>query len=348
MPCRMPVDRSVSCRLVLGALAMAADAAAQNCPTMRKINIGVSVAPPNVVHTSPYVAKDARLLRQALHRRQHHPVRGRPVGDLGGGGRAGHRDRQRQRRRDRPRPEGAADLGARAAHAAGLHGAGATSRPRPISRASGCRATGGGVGGFNWRMGREVLKSAGLDGRRRAVHLLGHRRPAARPGRRPDRRRRAASRGRLPRARSRSRRLHLAGAARRPDAALHVQRLWRLDRLDRARPRAAARHRRRDDRGQPHDLPRQGQGRADHRWRRPRSRRRRSSTPGTSRPRTASGRSTTGFDRKRTQWTIDNSVENGDIDADKKPTVEQVANMKLAEEARGAAGGPVTIGNCTD
>ena len=26
-------------------------------------------------------------------------------------------------------------------------------------------ATGGGVGGFNWRMGREVLKSAGLDGR---------------------------------------------------------------------------------------------------------------------------------------------------------------------------------------
>src|SRR5690348_4065361 len=35
-------------------------AAAQNapCPTMRKINIGVSVAPPNVVHTAPYVAKE--------------------------------------------------------------------------------------------------------------------------------------------------------------------------------------------------------------------------------------------------------------------------------------------------
>ena len=44
--------------LVLGALGMADDAAAQSCPTMRKINIGVSVAPPNVVHTSPYVAKD--------------------------------------------------------------------------------------------------------------------------------------------------------------------------------------------------------------------------------------------------------------------------------------------------
>src|SRR5215472_14491263 len=38
----------------------AVDAAAQtapNCPTMRKINVGVSVAPPNVVHSTPYVAK---------------------------------------------------------------------------------------------------------------------------------------------------------------------------------------------------------------------------------------------------------------------------------------------------
>ena len=31
---------------------------AQSCSAMRKINIGVSVAPPNVVHTSPYVAKE--------------------------------------------------------------------------------------------------------------------------------------------------------------------------------------------------------------------------------------------------------------------------------------------------
>ena len=36
---------------------LAAPAYAENCPAMRKINIGVSVAPPNVVHTSPYVAK---------------------------------------------------------------------------------------------------------------------------------------------------------------------------------------------------------------------------------------------------------------------------------------------------
>src|SRR5262249_35536765 len=40
---------------------LVSDAFAQNapgCPSMRKINIGVSVAPPNVVHTSPYIAKE--------------------------------------------------------------------------------------------------------------------------------------------------------------------------------------------------------------------------------------------------------------------------------------------------
>src|SRR5256885_14748818 len=38
-------------------LALASPASAQNCPTLRKVNVGVSVAPPNVVHTAPYVAK---------------------------------------------------------------------------------------------------------------------------------------------------------------------------------------------------------------------------------------------------------------------------------------------------
>jgi ABC-type nitrate/sulfonate/bicarbonate transport system substrate-binding protein len=56
----------------------------------------------------------------------------------------------------------------------------------------------------------------------------------------------------------------------------------------------------------------------------------------------------TGFDRTRTQWTIDNSTENGDIETDHKPTVEQVANAALADEAVEAVGGPVTIGNCKD
>src|SRR6266568_8326000 len=53
------------CRIVSMLLACAAfgasEANAQNapgCAAMRKINVGVSSAPPNVVHTSPYVAKE--------------------------------------------------------------------------------------------------------------------------------------------------------------------------------------------------------------------------------------------------------------------------------------------------
>jgi len=63
-------------------------------------------------------------------------------------------------------------------------------------------------------------------------------------------------------------------------------------------------------------------------------------------PRIACGRSNTGFDPGRTQWTIDNSVEAGDVPKDKKPAVEQVANLALAKEAVDAAGGPTTIGEC--
>jgi hypothetical protein len=39
-------------------------------------------------------------------------------------------------------------------------------------------------------------------------------------------------------------------------------------------------------------------------------------------------------------------MENGDVEKDRKPTVEQVANLALAREAVEAAGGEVTIGNC--
>ena len=55
-----------------------------------------------------------------------------------------------------------------------------------------------------------------------------------------------------------------------------------------------------------------------------------------------------GFNAKRTQWTIDNDVADGYIDAAKKPTVEQVSDMKLASEAVEKAGGRVKINNCTE
>lgn len=56
----------------------------------------------------------------------------------------------------------------------------------------------------------------------------------------------------------------------------------------------------------------------------------------------------TGFSKERTEWSIQNGIENGDIQADKKPTYEQVVDVKLGEEALKAAGGPTKIGSCGD
>src|SRR4051794_38234315 len=50
--------------LLLGCICAAPEAQAQvapACASMRKISVGVSVSPPNVVHTTPYVARDLGL-----------------------------------------------------------------------------------------------------------------------------------------------------------------------------------------------------------------------------------------------------------------------------------------------
>ena len=54
-----------------------------------------------------------------------------------------------------------------------------------------------------------------------------------------------------------------------------------------------------------------------------------------------------GFDAKRTQWSIDNDVANGFIKPDAKPAVDRVFDEKLAADAVKAAGGRVTIGKCS-
>ena len=236
---------------------------APNCPAMRKINIGVSVAPPNVVHTSPYVAKalgffakrciDANIVQFEGGQSQTSAVaaaqgtaivsvsdvsigRGLKVQQIWGlAPRMPQAYMVPERHHSRGRAQGQAAVGDRR-------------RRRRLQLAHGPRG---------------AASRPALTRGRRAVHPLADRRPPARPDRQPDRRRRAASGGRVPRQAAEADAEH-AGAARRADAALHVQRLWRVDRMDRPRPRAAARHRRRDDRGQPRDLPREGQGGADH------------------------------------------------------------------------------------
>jgi ABC-type nitrate/sulfonate/bicarbonate transport system substrate-binding protein len=56
----------------------------------------------------------------------------------------------------------------------------------------------------------------------------------------------------------------------------------------------------------------------------------------------------TGFSRARTEWSLQYAKDNGDIDSDKHPSFEDLVDLKLAEEAVAAAGGPTTINNCSE
>jgi NitT/TauT family transport system substrate-binding protein len=56
----------------------------------------------------------------------------------------------------------------------------------------------------------------------------------------------------------------------------------------------------------------------------------------------------TGFVRERTEWTHQNNIDIGDIPPEKRLTFDQIADHRLAEEAVASLGGPVTIDNCKD
>jgi ABC-type nitrate/sulfonate/bicarbonate transport system substrate-binding protein len=319
--------------------------AAQGCAAMRKINIGVSVAPPNVVHTSPYVAKDlgffakrciepniiqfeggasataaaAAAQGSAIIAVSEVPVgRGLKVQQFWG-----LAPRMPQAYVVAPDIKTAADL-----------------KGRRLS------ATGGGVGGFNWRIGRAVLKTAGLSVD--DAQFIA-----------------SATAGRLPglvAGQIDAVALHPEDVflAKKQKPALNV--LVELSQLmpdymfnaygaaldwiarDRTLLRDAA----------------AAMIEANRAMFRERDRVVPSIVKATEKPpaaveyaidvltRNCVWSVNTGFDPARTQWSIDYSAENGDIDKDKKPTVEQVANLALAREAVEAAGGPVTIGNCKD
>ena len=320
-------------------------ASAQSCAAMRKINVGVSVAPPNVVHTSPYVAKafgffakrcvDANIIQFEGGQSQTAnvaAVQGSAlvsVSDVA----IGRGMKVQQIWGLAPRMPQGYMVSESIKSAAYLKG----------KRLS---ATGGGVGGFNWRMGRAILHSAGLD--------VSDAQFIASP-----------TAGRLPGL--------IAGQI--DGVALHPEDVYLAKKqkptlnvllyladlmpdymfnaygastewIARDRPllrdtlAAMIEANRTIYRDKDKVVP--------------------IMVEATTKPKDAVEYAwevetkncvwsvNGGFDPKRTQWTIDNSAENGDIEKDKKPTVEQVANMALAKEAVDAAGGPVTIGNCKD
>jgi ABC-type nitrate/sulfonate/bicarbonate transport system substrate-binding protein len=151
--------------LVLAALPSARPAAAQapgGCTgPLRKIDVGISVSPPNVVHTSPYVAKALGYFAKRCIDANIVEFNGGTVGTIVAAIAQGttianltdvaiaHGVKARQIWQLAPRPPQAYVVAPEIKSARDLKG----------KRLS---AAGGGVGSFNWIMGREVLKSARL------------------------------------------------------------------------------------------------------------------------------------------------------------------------------------------
>ena len=320
-------------------------ALAQSCPTMRKINIGVSVAPPNVVHTSPYVAKELGFFAK----RCIEPT----IVQFEGGQSATSAAAAAQGSAIVSVSDVAIGRGLKVQQFWGL----APRMPQAYMVSPGIKtaadlkgkklsATGGGVGGFNWRMGREVLKSAGLTVD--DAQFI----PAATAGRLPG-----LIAGQIDGVALHPEDVYLA-RKQKPTLNVLVQLAdlmpnymfnaygASLDWLgrDRALLRDTAAAMIEANRAMFRDKAKV--------------------VPiiekATEKPKEAVEYAIDiltkncvwsingGLNPERTAWSIDNSAENGDIEKDKKPSVEQVANIALAKEAVEAAGGPVTIGNCKD
>jgi NitT/TauT family transport system substrate-binding protein len=316
-----------------------------NCPIMRKINVGVSVAPPNVVHTAPYVAKalgffakrciDANIVQFEGGQSQTAnvaAVQGTAlvsVGDVP----IGRGMKVQQIWGLAPRMPQAYMVQEGITTAAQLKG----------KRLS---ATGGGVGSFNWRMGREVLKSAGLE--------IGDAQFIPSP-----------TAGRLPGLIANQ----IDGVALHPEDVFLAKKqkptLNLLVQLVDLMPNymfnayGASTEWIGRDRALLRDTV-AAMIEANRTAYREKDKVVPIIVEATTKPKEAVEYAidvltkncvwsvNEGFDPKRTQWTIDNSVANGDIEVDKKPSVETVANLKLASEAVEVAGGRITIGNCTE
>jgi ABC-type nitrate/sulfonate/bicarbonate transport system substrate-binding protein len=344
----MPQRRATLIILTVAGALAATGAAAQtapNCTAMRKINIGVSVAPPNVVHTSPYVAKalgyfakrciDANIVQFEGGQSQTSAVAAAQgtaivsVSDVS----IGRGLKVQQIWGLAPRMPQAYMVPGDIKSAADLKG----------KRLS---ATGGGVGGFNWRMGREVLKSAGLD-----VHDAQFI-PSPTAGRLPG-----LIAGQIDGVALHPEDVFLA---RKQKDTLHpLVQLADLMPLYMFNAYGASLDWIARDRVLLRDTV-AAMIEANRTIYRDRDKVVPIMVEATHKPKEAVEYAwdietrhciwsvNTGFDPKRTQWSIDNSVANGDIAKDKAPTVEQVANIKLAEEAVELAGGRVTIGKCTE
>ncbi len=332
---------------ILGALIaggfMVGEASAQACPSMRKINVGVAVAPPNVVHTAPYVAKALGLFAK-------HCIDANIVQFDGG----------QSQTANVAVAQGSAIIsvndvlvgrGMKVQQIWGL----APRMPQAyvvqegITKAEQLKgkrlsATGGGVGGFNWRMGRAVLRSVGLDVT--DAQFI----PSPTAGRLPG----------LIANQVDAVALHpedvFLALRQKPTLNILVQ-LADLMPLYMFNAYGASTAWIERDRALLRDTI-AAMIEANRTMYRDPAKGVDAIVDATKKPRDAVEYAigillkncvwsvNEGLDPERTQWSIDNSVENGDLKPESKPTIEQVANMALAREAVEKAGGRVTFGNC--
>jgi NitT/TauT family transport system substrate-binding protein len=140
---------------------IAETAFAQSCPQMRKIKIGISVTPPNVVHTPPFVARDLGLFAK-------HCVDAELLQFEGGLSQTMRVAITKGEAMGNMDPVAVANglegkqVWVMAARVPQAYVVGPDIKTAADLKGKRLNAAGGGVGGFNWRMGREVLKGAGL------------------------------------------------------------------------------------------------------------------------------------------------------------------------------------------
>jgi NitT/TauT family transport system substrate-binding protein len=344
----MPTFRSQTAiaiaALALGALATA-PARAQTCNgPLRKINVGVAVAPPNVVHTAPYIAKalgffakrciDANIIQfdgglagtSVTAVGQGTAISTLPDTAIAQGLKA------KQIWGLAPRPPQAYVVSADIKTPADLKG-------KRLSAA-------GGVGGFNWLVGREVLRLAGLSADDAQFISQGT------AGRLPG-----FIAGQIDAVSLHPEDLHIV-QQRKPGAhvLIMVSELWPKYSFN---AYGAADSLLAKDRDFLRDVV-AAMIEANRTIYREPEKVIPTIMEATQKPRDAVEFAisvvtkncmlsvNSGFVRDRTEWTHQNNIDIGDIPADKKLTFDQIADHKLAEDAVASLGGPVEIKGCKD
>jgi NitT/TauT family transport system substrate-binding protein len=331
---------------LLGAAGVTPAAAQADCKgQLRKINIGVSVSPPNVVHTTPYVAKELGIFAK-------HCIDANII-QFDGGESPASTAAVAQGTAIANISDVAIGRGMKAKQIWGLaprppqvYAVGETIKTAADLKGKRLSAAGGGVGSFNWRMGREVLRTAGLDVSDAQFISQGT------AGRLPG-----LVAGQLDAVALHPEDMYLA-MKQKPGihSLIAIADLLPLymfnaygastDWIARDRPllrdtiAAMIETNRLIYRERDKVVPimvkatTKPQDAVEYAWE--------------SLTKNCIWGVNEGFDPKRTEFTVDMDVAAGDIEAAKKPGFDQVVDLSLAKEAVEAAGGRVTIGNCTE